>query len=199
MSRIGIDVDGVLRDFCGSLVDVIKEKYPHYLKDEFKPEVEPSLDGGMITEWYLANNFNCSKKELQDIYWKNHPDKIMANGAPMYGAVKKMYDLFEWAEENDHTLVCITSQKSFARHHTLYWLGKYGMDFDTVYFRRGREKWKVDVDYLVDDSPNNFDAWKKGRGMEEGFILMDAPYNQHIDSKYRIYALDEVVKIIEKK
>ena len=29
MSRIGIDVDGVLRDFCGSLVNVIKEKYPH--------------------------------------------------------------------------------------------------------------------------------------------------------------------------
>ena len=58
MSRIGIDVDGVLRDFCGSLVNVIKEKYPHYLKDEFQPEVEPSLDGGMITEWYLANNFS---------------------------------------------------------------------------------------------------------------------------------------------
>ena len=27
MSRIGIDVDGVLRDFCGSLVNVVKEKY----------------------------------------------------------------------------------------------------------------------------------------------------------------------------
>ena len=49
MSRIGIDVDGVLRDFCGSLVNVIKEKYPHYLKDEFQPEVEPSLDGGMLS------------------------------------------------------------------------------------------------------------------------------------------------------
>ena len=67
MSRIGIDVDGVLRDFCGSLVNVVKEKYPHYLKDEFKPEVEPSLDGGMITEWYLSNNFTCTKKELQEI------------------------------------------------------------------------------------------------------------------------------------
>ena len=32
--RIGIDVDGVLRDFCGSLVNVIKEDFPHYLKGE---------------------------------------------------------------------------------------------------------------------------------------------------------------------
>ena len=100
MSRIGIDVDGVLRDFCGSLVNVIKEKYPHYLKDEFKPEVEPSLDGGMITEWYLANNFSCTKKELQQIYWKDHAHTIMGDGQPMYGAIKKMYDLFDWADEN---------------------------------------------------------------------------------------------------
>ena len=197
MSRIGIDVDGVLRDFCGSLVNVVKEKYPHYLKDEFKPEVEPSLDGGMITEWYLANNFNCSKEQLQEIYWKDHAHTIMGDGQPMYGAIKQMYDLFDWAEENDHTLVCITSQKAHARHYTLSWLGKYGMNFDTVYFRRGREKWKVDVDYLVDDSPNNHKAWVYGRGMEEGFILMDAPYNQDINSNYRITNLIDVKKIVK--
>ena len=197
MSRIGIDVDGVLRDFCGSLVNVVKEKYPHYLKDEFKPEVEPSLDGGMITEWYLANNFSCTKKELQQIYWKDHAHTIMGDGQPMYGAIKKMYDLFDWADENGHTLVCVTSQKAEARHHTLTWLGKYGMNFDTVYFRRGREKWKVDVDYLVDDSPNNFNAWIEGRGMEEGFILMDAPYNQHLKSNFRIKGLDQVKDILK--
>ena len=33
--RIGIDVDGVLRDFCNALVTVIKKHYPEYLKDEF--------------------------------------------------------------------------------------------------------------------------------------------------------------------
>ncbi len=196
MKTIGIDVDGVLRDFCGSLVNVVKEKYPHYLKDEFKPEIEPSLDGGMITEWYLANNFSCTKEELQKIYWRDHADKIMGDGAPMYGAIKKMYDLFDWADDNNHTLVCITSQKPEARYHTLSWLGKYGMNFDTVYFRKGREKWKVNVDYLVDDSPNNHQAWVSGRGMQEGFILMDAPYNQHVKSPHRIKSLDEVKGLI---
>ena len=71
------------------------------------------------------------------------------------------------------------------------------MNFDTVYFRRGREKWKVDVDYLVDDSPNNFNAWIEGRGMEEGFILMDAPYNQHLKSNFRIKGLDQVKDILK--
>ena len=194
--KIGIDVDGVLRDFCGSLVKVVKENYPQYLKDEFKPDIEPSLDGGMITEWYLANNFSCTKEDLQEIYWNKYANEIMGNGDPMYGAIKKMYDLFDWAEQNNHSLVCVTSQKPHARHYTLSWLGKYGLNFDTVYFRKGSQKPDVQIDYLVDDSPNNFNYWIKKRGMQEGFILMDAPYNQHIKSNYRIKGLDEVQGII---
>ena len=193
--RIGIDVDGVLRDFCGSLVNVIKEDFPHYLKGELD-DVEPSVDGGIVTDWYLENNFKCTKEDLRDIYWNSHADKIMGDGWPMPGAIKKMYDLFEWADDQGHEVCCITSQRPHARHYTLKWLGKYGMDFETVYFRRGKDKWKVNVDYLVDDSPANFDYWVKGRGMQEGFILVDAPYNQHTNSNYRITSLDEVQNII---
>ena len=32
---------------------------------------------------------------------------------------------------------------------------------DTIYFTRGRFKWKMPIDYLVDDSPENFDNWIK--------------------------------------
>ena len=197
MSRkIGIDVDGVLRDFCGTLVDVVKREYPHYLKENFDPQVEPSVDGGIVTDWYLANNFNCTKEDLQQIYWYDHAHTVMGNGWPMVGAIKRMYDLFDWADEQGHEVCCITSQRPHARVYTLTWLGRYGMNFETVYFRRGKDKWKVNVDYLVDDSPNNYNYWKKGRGMEEGFILMDAVYNQHINSSYRIKSLDEVQNII---
>jgi 5'(3')-deoxyribonucleotidase len=54
----------------------------------------------------------------------------------------------------------------------------------------------VDVDYLVDDSPNNFENWVRGRGMQEGFILMDRPYNQHIKSNHRVYDIDSIMDII---
>ena len=30
--KIGIDVDGVLRDFCGGLINVIQKHYPQYIK-----------------------------------------------------------------------------------------------------------------------------------------------------------------------
>ena len=67
--RIGIDVDGVLRDFCNALVSAIKTYHPEYLKDEYDETTEPSMDGGIITDWHLENNFNCTKEDLQQIYW----------------------------------------------------------------------------------------------------------------------------------
>ena len=125
--RIGIDVDGVLRDFCDGLTKVVHEHYPQYLKKDF---VE-------INHWQLENNFECTKTDLQQIYWYEYADKIMGNGNPIPGAIPQMYDLFDWAEENKHTLVSVTSQKEHVYHYTLSWLGKYGLNFDTVYFRQG--------------------------------------------------------------
>jgi hypothetical protein len=50
---------------------------------------------------------------------------------------------------------------------------------------------------LVDDSPNNFKYWVNKRGMQEGFILMDRPYNQEVKSNYRIKELKQVKEIID--
>ena len=186
--KIGIDVDGVLRDFSGDLETIIKKEFPQYIPGD--------IDSFKLDNWKLDECLTCTKKEVQEIYWYSHANEIMANGTPIYGAIKKMYDLFDWAEENGHSLVCITSQKPHARHYTLSWLGKYGLNFDTVYFRKGFEKPDVQVDYLVDDSPNNFKYWREKRGMENGFILVDALYNQHIKSNYRIKGLDEVIGLI---
>ena len=35
MKKIGIDVDGVLRDFCQGLEAVVKKHYPQYLPEDY--------------------------------------------------------------------------------------------------------------------------------------------------------------------
>ena len=50
---------------------------------------------------------------------------------------------------------------------------------------------------FLDDSPNNFKYWVNKRGMQEGFILMDRPYNQEVKSNYRIKELKQVKEIID--
>ena len=52
------------------------------------------------------------------------------------------------------------------------------------------------MDYLVDDSPENFDNWVRGRGMKEGYIMMNQIYNQESNPSYRITELKEVMDIV---
>ena len=193
MKRIGIDVDGVLRDFCHGLVRAIKIHYPEYLKNGYDETTEPSMDGGIVTDWHLENNFTCTKEDLQQIYWYDHAKWIMGNGRPFEENVRT---LKYWIKHINKEWVCITSQKEHAYHYTLSWLGKHELNFEKVIFAKGRDKWKVDVDYLIDDSPMNWHHWIDNRGDDDGFILLDRPYNQHIDVKHRVSNLREAEGII---
>ena len=191
--RIGIDIDGVLRDFCNALVSAIKTYHPEYLKDEYDETTEPSMDGGMITDWHLENNFNCTKKDLQQIYWYDRAKWIMGNGQPFKENVRT---LKYWMKYLNKEFVCVTSQKEHARHYTLSWLGKHELNFDRVVFAKGSDKWQVEIDYLIDDSPSNYKYWKDGRQDEDGFILLDRPYNQKIKPTHRVFDLRGAEEII---
>ena len=193
--RIGIDVDGVLRDFCHGLIRAIKIHHPEYLKEGYDETAVPTMEpeSGMVTDWYLENNFNCTKKDLQQIYWYDQAKWIMGNGRPFEENVRT---LKYWIKHINKEWVCVTSQKEHARHYTLSWLGKHELNFDRVVFAKGRDKWQVEVDYLIDDSPSNYKYWKDGRQDEDGFILLDRPYNQNIKPKHRVSNLREAEEII---
>ena len=187
--RIGIDVDGVLRDFCHGLIRAVKSYHPEYLKDDY----DESMEGGLIMDWHLENNFNCTKKDLQQIYWYEHAKWIMGNGRAFKENVRT---LKYWMKHINKEWVCVTSQKEHARHYTLSWLGKHELNFDKVVFAKGKDKWQVDVDYLIDDSPTNYRYWKDGRQDEDTFILLDRPYNQKVKAKHRVSNLKEAEAII---
>jgi hypothetical protein len=65
-----------------------------------------------------------------------------------------------------------------------------------VVFKKGKRKWQVEVDYLVDDSPNNYNGWVQGRQMEDGYILMDQPWNQKIKTENRVTSIKEAMELI---
>jgi 5'(3')-deoxyribonucleotidase len=67
--QIGIDVDGVLRNFSSDLHRVIKEHYPEYIIDEVDTPKE-------MTDWDLENSSNAPKHEIQRIYREEHAETI---------------------------------------------------------------------------------------------------------------------------
>jgi uncharacterized HAD superfamily protein len=186
--HIGIDVDGVLRDFCKALLDIIKSEYPDYMKEDTEP----------FRHWELEDNFNATKEELQQIYWHDYSNLIMEEGEPFSGAIVEFIEITDWCLENEHKLSIVTSQKQHARHLTLHWLSSYELNPGTVYFEKGKDKWRVPIDFLLDDSPENYEHWVKGRGSDFGFYLQDAPYNRHIKTRNRVYGIKHFQERLKK-
>ena len=186
--HIGIDVDGVLRDFCKGLLDVIKSEYPEYMKKDTEP----------LRHWDLEKNFNGTKEQIQQIYWHDYLQLIMEEGEPFSGAIVEFKEMEEWASTVGHKISIVTSQKPHARHSTLYWLSSHQLNPGAVYFESGQDKWRVPIDFLLDDSPENYEHWVRGRGNDFGFYLQDSPYNRHIKTRNRVYGIKHFQSRIEK-
>ena len=190
---IGVDVDGVLRDFSTDLYNVIKEHYPDYIKPGSENVYSVEEIRKEMTDWDLEDNFDASIDEIKRIYREEHAETILSKGTPI---VENVDYLREQIKKDKHTFVAVTSQHPICCHHTLTWLGKQGLGFSSVVFKKGKLKWQVEVDYLIDDSPNNYHAWVYGRQMEDGFILMDQPWNEKIKSDYRVNNIKEAMELI---
>ena len=160
---IAIDVDGVLRDNLGLMVDMYNKEFGQELKTsdikEFKTEKSfPLIQGatGMTSsQWF----FNLHAKEL-------------FLDAPSYPNVAE--DIKRLQEVAD--IVIITYQKDYTNKNlTLQWLEKNGIEPNGICFLR--DKTIVHCDALVDDNDWNFIGTHVGTS-----VLVDAPYNQHIDT-----------------
>ena len=80
--KIGVDVDGVIRNFSYDLYSTIKKHYPKYIKpgSENVYSVEEVMKE--MTDWDLENSFDASREEIKRIYREEHADTILSNGTP---------------------------------------------------------------------------------------------------------------------
>ena len=183
--RIGIDCDGVLRDFIGAFRKVVAQEFPNQ-------EIP-----WMVTSWRFEKELPwLTEKEVKELYREKFADVIFRDALPLDSRIMEFWALEKWAKKENHKLICVTSQWPSIRHYTLYWLGKHNLNFDEVIFERGRLKWKKNIDWLIDDSPENYRNWVRGRGNDENFIVCDAPYNKDINPTHRIHSLLDIQKII---
>jgi hypothetical protein len=78
-TRIGIDIDGVLRDFSSDLYRVIKEHYPDYIKPGSENVYSVEEIRKEMTDWDLDNNFNAPIDEIKRIYREAYAETILGN------------------------------------------------------------------------------------------------------------------------
>ena len=180
--RIGVDVDGVQRDFTRAFMNVIRREYPKSIKSE------------IITGWDF-DNVDLPLKLKMSLWEKKFSKEILYDAEPIQFALEDMKILKNWCKANNSQLICATYQSPQVMYLTTLWLKKYNLEFDEIHITENKQL--LYLDYLIDDAPKMFTTWIKCGNSSEHFLLMDTSYNQMIKSPNRIYRIKDAIKIFE--
>ena len=156
--RIGIDVDGVLRDFNKAAVEVYNREFG----ENKRPED--------MTEYDLGKSYPLVK-DAEDFFFRRHPKELFFDAEVIAGARDAFNHLYML-----HDVVILTTQPTAVQKiYTIEWLVKNGFNFNDLCFLHDKNKFGR-LDYFIDDNPKKFDGVDAGLG-----VLIDAPYNKSAD------------------
>lgn len=179
--NIGIDVDGVLRDFVNSFFKV-------YCR-EFKLDINTVP---LSTDWGIYKNVGISEERFNQIVYESElSHEIMFNALPYEGAIDQQRDLYFWAKELGHTVSIITHQKGLAYIPTINWLDSNGVLFDSLHFTKHKNL--VKCDYILDDAPKFISLFANESTVA---VYQDRSWNQNI-SGYRVNNIAEYLQLIK--
>ena len=181
--RIGIDCDGVLRDFIPCLIDSVKETHPQHADKIGNPEA-----WGWESWLHFWTDEHTDKYVFEDYFL----DIFGPDCPPIPEAVEDWKKLKAWAIENDHELVLVSAQRPHCEEPTTDWLKEWGFDFEEIHYTKN--KWAIDVDILIDDSPEKLKDFND-RSVNYGkSICYKQPWNKHCqDSSLSIDRLSDII------
>jgi len=162
---IGIDVDGVLRNFDKACIEVISKR--------------TKIKEINVDEWTLHKRYKVAN-DMFDIYrciFIEQPYDVFVNAEPYEGVKEVLPLLADWAERYGNRICAITTQVYMeAKKYTIEWLTNLQDEvcnvFDDIIFT---DKKYLYVDILLDDNLKNLEEARK---YDKIAVAMARPYNR---------------------
>jgi len=159
---IAIDVDEVLRDNLGIMVDLYNKELGLNMKTSDVKE--------FLTEVSFAEIKNRLGIKPSDFFFNIHAKEVFLDAPAFPNAKEDIERLKEVAD-----VVIITYQKDYTnKRYALEWLEKNGIEPNGICFLR--DKTIVHCDALIDDNDWNFFGTHVGTA-----VLVTQPYNEDVD------------------
>ena len=171
--RIGFDCDGVLRDFIPDLIEGIKTTHPEHADKILTPE---------SWEWEQWLPFWTEDETEKYVFEDNYLDFFGPVANPIQSSLDDWTKIRAWAIENGHKLILVSAQRPHCEEPTTEWLQRWGFMFDEIHYTK--HKWSIDVDVLIDDSPEKLDDFDKKSVNGGTAICMEQSWNQECHTKY---------------
>lgn len=186
--KLGIDVDGVLRDFDSKAIEIFQRVYPEKINMEFINSYSYDFSGLI----------DVPKKELSKIWQETFCEEIYREAGLMPRVKEELKLLRDWCRKQKdvrYSFAVATAQIPRNMSHTYYWLGKHNFNFTEIYCNNNKHS--LNIDYLVDDSPINYEKWISSGKSESKFIMFDRPQNRLITATNRITKFSELIEILK--
>lgn len=171
-TRVLVDLDGVVRDFVGSLTRVYKFHFPEH---EVLPVISRRLE-----------DFFPIGDQIYKFVKSDQIEKIMAEADPYPGALEALEN---W--KNKFEIVIVTSQPDFSRASTYLWIGKHNIPTNEIHVTHYKSE--IDGYALLDDFIDNLDEFHATGRLA---VCFDQPWNRDWKGQ-RVKTVDQFFNFVQ--
>jgi hypothetical protein len=186
--RIGIDLNGVLRDTLGKVEQVYEKFYMATNEDntEFKYHIKKPIDSLIITNHFAFE----TDDDVYDFLFNEHPMEIFGHASSVeYTGMNDLND-FYFDFRDKHEILIVSDEIGKSKPATLFYLSKFSCMVETIKFYSQQTKNLIwdSIDILLTANPN---------------LLLDIPdnkivikyntnYNKDVDATHSINKFKEL-------
>lgn len=187
--KIGITIDGVVRDFITKF-ELVYDKYYPVIDEETGENKEIERD---IKDLDLLSHFEFTggTKDLNKFMYVDASLEIFGHaGEVKLNSVEHLNQLHNMIEDMGHTPIIISKELNNSKPATLFFLSKLSCKVSTIKFVRDyKDKWDY-VDVLITASPETL----LSKPSEKVSIKVINTYNKNSNSDYTIVDLKELLE-----
>jgi hypothetical protein len=214
MMRIGIEVNGVLRDTIGKftqlyekhMIDQDPETYVgatytldisgnteliDQIDESFKYEIKSD-----VTSLKLKDHFAFrSDDELFSFTYEEYAMELFGHAPSTETFTFNILNDFYYDFRNDNDLIIVSDEIGKSKPSTLFFLSKFGCLFEKIFFYSETTKDSMwdSVDILLTSNPDLLLNIPNGKVV----IKYTTEYNKHVSSEYEITTLSELSETIK--
>ena len=184
--KIGITIDGVVRDFITKFESVYDKYHPVELEDGEEP-FERDIKDLDLLKWF---KFTGGTKELNQFLYVDASLEIFGHaGETKLNSVEHLNQLHNIIEDMGHTPIIISKELNNSKPATLFFLSKLSSKVNSIIFVKDyNKKWDF-VDVLVTANPTSLDTKPK----DKVSIKVINHYNKDCDSDYTVIDIKELL------
>jgi len=190
--RVGITINGVIRDFI-SKFEMVYDKYFPVEDGEETPE--RNINNLNLLEHF---DFSGGTTELNKFMYVDSALEIFGHAPEIkLNAVEHLNQLHNLLEDMGHTPIIISKELNNSKPSTLFFLSKFSAKINNIIFIKDYDKKWDHVDILITANPTTLKTKPGGKVS----IKVINEYNKNIDSDYTIVDIKELLndkKTLEK-